>query len=275
MPTKQYAFIYMKIISKLLIILISYYLLGIVGGIIAVLALFLGMGKLRPQATVHFINTVSAQRAFVHATFAILGYLAKADGRVSEREIQVARTLMTQMGLTGTGKQRAIETFNLGKRTDFDLTMALQTLKKATSYAYLRKLFIDIQVQAAYAEGFVDSEKQQLLQNIAAQLGCPPIDFVAIEAAMRGQAGAYTDRRERTAGRGPNTSSIAAAYSELEISPTASELEIKRAYRRLMSQNHPDKLVSKGLPAEMIKMATEKTQRVQKAYQHVKHARGL
>jgi len=50
---------------------------------------------------------------------------------------------------------------------------------------------------------------------------------------------------------------------------------IKKAYRQLMSQHHPDKLVSKGLPDEMIRMATEKTQRIQKAYEMICKERGV
>jgi len=60
------------------------------------------------------------------------------------------------------------------------------------------------------------------------------------------------------------------AYKILGISKGSSEAEVKKAYRRLMSQHHPDKLVAKGLPDEMIKLATEKTQEIRKAYDLVK-----
>ena len=59
-------------------------------------------------------------------------------------------------------------------------------------------------------------------------------------------------------------------YSILGITKTASAAEIKKAYRRLMSQHHPDKLVAKGLPDEMITLATEKTQEIRKAYDLIK-----
>ena len=50
---------------------------------------------------------------------------------------------------------------------------------------------------------------------------------------------------------------------------------MKRAYRRLMSQHHPDKLVAKGLPEEMMKMAAQKTDEIRKAYERVKETRGM
>jgi DnaJ like chaperone protein len=65
------------------------------------------------------------------------------------------------------------------------------------------------------------------------------------------------------------------AYAILGVNKSASEAEIKTAYRRLMSQHHPDKLVSKGLPDEMIKIATEKTQEIRKAYDLIKSKKAI
>ena len=65
------------------------------------------------------------------------------------------------------------------------------------------------------------------------------------------------------------------AYAMLGIDKSASDGELKKTYRRLMSQHHPDKLVAKGLPDEMIKDATEKTQHIKKAYETIKLSRGL
>ena len=61
----------------------------------------------------------------------------------------------------------------------------------------------------------------------------------------------------------------------LNVQPDAGEAEVKRAYRRLMSQHHPDKLVSKGLPEEMVKVATRKTQEIKAAYEKIREARGF
>ena len=65
------------------------------------------------------------------------------------------------------------------------------------------------------------------------------------------------------------------AYAVLGVEKDASDAEVKRAYRRLRSQHHPDKLVSKGLPEEMMKVATQKTYEIRQAYERVREARGL
>jgi len=68
--------------------------------------------------------------------------------------------------------------------------------------------------------------------------------------------------------------SLSDAYELLGVENTAEQNTVKRAYRKLMSQHHPDKLVSKGLPPEMIKIATEKTQHIKAAYELIKASRG-
>jgi len=57
------------------------------------------------------------------------------------------------------------------------------------------------------------------------------------------------------------------AYKVLGVSTQASEKDVKNAYRKLMSQHHPDKLVAKGLPPEMMEVAKQKTQDIQGAYE--------
>jgi len=68
---------------------------------------------------------------------------------------------------------------------------------------------------------------------------------------------------------------LATSYKLLGVTDNSTPQQIKKAYRQLMSQHHPDKLVAKGLPNEMIKLATEKTQRIQKAYEIVCRSRGI
>ena len=63
------------------------------------------------------------------------------------------------------------------------------------------------------------------------------------------------------------------AYAVLGVAPKATDAEVTRAYRRLLSQHHPDKLVSKGLPEEMIKLATEKTHEIRQAHETITRAR--
>lgn len=68
-------------------------------------------------------------------------------------------------------------------------------------------------------------------------------------------------------------SALKAAYRVLGLDENCSDVELKRAYNKLISQHHPDKLVSKGLPEEMMKLATEKTQEIKDAYELIKTIR--
>ncbi|MEP6406474.1 MAG: DnaJ domain-containing protein, partial [Marinobacter sp.] len=83
--------------------------------------------------------------------------------------------------------------------------------------------------------------------------------------AHAGQSGA--------AGQASSASQIDDAYKVLGVSPSASDAEIKKAYRKLMSENHPDKLAGRGLPESMREMAEERTREISHAYDVVKEAR--
>ena len=67
--------------------------------------------------------------------------------------------------------------------------------------------------------------------------------------------------------------SLEDAYETLGVSPNAPDDEVKRAYRRLMNRHHPDKLAARGLPDEMMRAATERTQQIKAAWDTVKTER--
>ena len=134
-------------------------------------------------------------------------------------------------------------------------------------------MFIEIQLQAAYADGTLDPAEQRLLLEICKRLGIPEFAFRRLERMIQAERhyGRGTGGRSGR-GAGPTLND---AYAILNVKTDASDAEVKRAYRRLLSQHHPDKLVSKGLPEEMMKMATQKTHEIRQAYEQVKEARGI
>jgi DnaJ like chaperone protein len=214
------------------------------------------------------------QTAFFTATFSVLGHLAKADGRVSPVEIRLAESLMSQMSLSSEMRQTAIRLFSEGKSDNFPLDeVVVQFRQECHRRQTLIQMFLEIQIQAAYADGHMDQEEERLLLHICTLLNIPEFLFRQLERMVRAQshyAGAGTQPPPSS-----QVVSLEDAYAILSVSADASDKEVKRAYRRLISQHHPDKLVSKGLPEEMMKMAAQKTDEIKKAYEQIKDARGM
>ena len=250
------------------------YLLG--GPLGAVLGAALGhnFDKGIDGGGIAFGNQERAQTAFFTATFSVMGYVCKADGRVSEDEIALARTVMNQMELSAAQRETAIRLFREGKKADFPLEDALGQLKReCANRRNLLRMFVEIQLAAAYADGTLAPAEHRLLLHICDRLGIPRIEFEHLEAMIRAERHA-AGARARGAAR-PSGPSIKEAYAILDVSPDSSDADVKKAYRRLLSQHHPDKLVAKGLPEEMMKLAAQKTHEIRQAYERIAEARGL
>lgn len=217
------------------------------------------------------------QTAFFTATFSVMGNLAKADGRVSRQEIKLAEAIMDEMDLNADMRAAAIRLFSEGKSAGFPLDEVLtQFRKECHGRSTLIRMFIEILLQAAYADGSKDSAEDRLLLHICSRLGVAESEFRRLEQMILAQshyAGGYQSGAGQ-AGAGPAKPSLKDAYAVLGVSAASSDAEVKKAYRRLMSQHHPDKLVSKGLPDEMMKIASQKTHEIKQAYERVKEARG-
>ena len=207
-----------------------------------------------------------AQLAFFAAAFGVMGHIAKADGRVSSEEIRLADSMMDQLGLRGEQRQAARALFNRGKSPGFPLDDVIDQLRsECLRGTNIRRMFMEIQFQAALVDGHLHPSERRLLRRIAERLGLSSAEFVELERMMHSM-----HSRARSNGEGPTLDD---AYDTLGVSPDAPDDEVKRAYRRLMSRHHPDKLAAKGLPEEMMRAATERTQQIKAAWDTVKTAR--
>jgi len=213
------------------------------------------------------------QAAFFTATFTVMGHIAKADGKVTRDEIRMAEAVMSHMGLAADVRESAKRLFSEGKSDNFPLDEVLDQFKKELHRrSTLLQMFLEIQLQAAYADGVLDPAEEKLLAHICNRLGVPLHQLHRLEEMLKagfGQ-GSY-----QTSAKASRTTSLSDAYNILGSNKSASDVEVKKAYRRLMSQHHPDKLVAKGLPEELIKDATEKTQQIKDAYEQIKDSRGM
>jgi len=204
------------------------------------------------------------QAAFFTATFSVMGHVAKADGKVTRDEISAAETIMSQMQLDPQQRKAAKQLFNEGKKAGFPLQDVLVQFRRECHRRHnLEQIFLEIQIATAMADGTLHTAERKIIFGIGATLGFSPADVEHLfslggpqrPAQNRGQA-------------------LEQAYEILGVDSNATDAEVKKAYRRLMSQHHPDKLIAKGLPEEMIRLATEKTQRIKAAYERVKDSRG-
>lgn len=212
------------------------------------------------------------QQAFFTATFTVMGHLAKADGQVTTDEIDMARRVMTQMQLNPEQQKVAINLFNEGKQPDFPLDEALEQFRRECHRRHnLIHMFLEILISTAMADGKMHEAEHQLLLHVATVMG---VSAQAFEQLLR-MVGAQQSYQQyaNDPQQPPSARRLQEAYDILGVDKSASDAEIKKAYRRLMNQHHPDKLVAKGLPEEMMKLATEKTQEIKQAYEDIKQSR--
>ena len=214
----------------------------------------------------------STSDVFFRTTFELMGHVAKSDGRVTEAEIDAARRLMHELRLGPAEISAAIACFRTGKSAQYDASTSVETLREACAMRHdLLRAFMELQLRAALAGNGVSPPARAILIRVAERLGMSGLEFAHMEAVLRAR---YYGRSEQQSRRTPDKP-LAAAYAELEIDAGVTDPEVTKAYRRLMSRHHPDKLVANGLPESMAQVAKEKTQRIQEAYEAIRLARGM
>lgn len=220
-------------------------------------------------------------KAQFDAIFAILGCLAKADGQVSPQEIRQVEGLMSRMNLSEDKRREAITLFNWGKTADFPLDEVVATFRARTQrHKMLIFSFLEILVGAALADGGLHDAETQVLLRVAQGLGIPEAQFRQILSMLTAQANFHQGGGFHQGGAGQQRAprqgpSLAQAYGVLGIDSNVTDAEVKKAYRRLMSRHHPDKLAAQGMSEEMIRVATEKTAKISQAYDIIKESRGF
>ena len=204
------------------------------------------------------------QAAFFSSVFSVMGYIAKVDGKVSKSEILLAQQVMQHMQLSEDMQKAAKELFNQGKQKDFNLDEVLEQFRtECHRRTHLVRMFLEIQIQASYADGVFDDKEYKALKYIAQKLRFPIHELERLIQQFSVASGKSSKL------------TIDDAYVILGADKSLTDKELKRAYRRLLAQHHPDKLVAKGLPDEMIKLANDKTQEIISAYELIKKHRGM
>ena len=229
------------------------------------------LGSAAGVALRHFVigNLQVAQSQLLDSTFAVMGAICKADNVVTRDEINAVEQMFGMLKLQDEQRQQARAAFDRGKQADFDLDAAVdQFAQLSRRRSPLIQLFLQLQCMAVAADGRVHPAEHAMLVRIARRLGLHEADVSQLEALLRAATGGPS-----ATGGPPTEDRLADAYTALGITAAASPAEIKRAYRKLISKNHPDKLASRGLPDSMRPVAEERSREINSAYDLVKAAR--
>ncbi|PCJ22854.1 MAG: co-chaperone DjlA [SAR86 cluster bacterium] len=199
--------------------------------------------------------------AFTMAMFMVMGRLAKMDGRVTEDEIQYANGIMKLMGLNSESRTQAIGFYEYGKHPGAEIFNSVGMMVKAIDQrSALAKLFMQIQCRAACLKGELRLKDKMLLRDVAEKLGYNKAEFQSMCSEEKVQSPAKPIKAR---------SFLQNAYRVLQLEPSVADGEIRRAYLRMMSRNHPDKLASNNLSEESLRQAQEDSMAIRSAYETV------
>jgi DnaJ like chaperone protein len=194
--------------------------------------------------------------------FVLLGRLAKHDGRVVEQHIQQARVEMRRMDMSEPAQRRAIAAFNRGKEGGDKLRGHLRRLASQPRAAegVLRACW-----RMAWANGRASSGERALIVSWGKWLGWSTAQVDALGAEHE------TPRKPL----GNSSADYQRALALLGVQADSEPAHIKRAYRRLLSRHHPDKIAGSGASPLQVRDATDRTQDLHRAYKVVRARRGF
>ena len=211
--------------------------------------------------------------AFFRALFCTLGQISKVDGRVTKAEIAAAEDLMRRLQLNETERRQAIHFFQQGKDPEFDLHGTLQAFAKHSKLRYeLRIMFMELLLEAAVSDGKLSVGEDAILERVRIVLKIPINVFIAMLRARQVESEPKSHNYTRARNQGQ---SLSQAYAALGLKADATAQEVKSAYRKLVSQYHPDKLMSQGLPEEVMDMAKRRVREINTAYDKIKASKAI
>ncbi|MGA8147024.1 MAG: co-chaperone DjlA [Gallionellaceae bacterium] len=255
---------------KLIGIFAGYYFFGLFG---ALLGLFIGsfFDRVRVYGSggANPLSNALRQAVFLETVFISMGKLAKADGHVSQDEITHVEQFMQKLNMTAEHRQQAMALFKRGADPAFDIEPTCKRFMAVCGHTkHLKQVLLVYLIVMALADGHFHPAEEALLADIAARLGYGQAEFKQLMDMVLNQT-------HFAGGQVITPSALDDAYKALAVTKDSTDAEIKRAWRKLMSQYHPDKLIGQGMPEDMIAMATEQAKEIQVAYDLVKKSRGI
>jgi DnaJ like chaperone protein len=235
---------------------------GKIGGAAAGLALGGPIGALIGAVAGHMmfdrgkqaVSPQQAQLAFTIGVIALAAKMAKADGVVTDDEVRAFRQVFTVPDEEAANVAAVFELAN--RSVEGYAAYARQLHDLFADSPDILEDVLDGLFFIAKADGAVHARELEYLENVASIFGFSETDFVRIRARH-----VQPDRED--------------PYVILGIERSAGDDEVKRAYRKLVAEHHPDRAISRGLPEEFVKIATEKLAKINGAYDQIERERGL
>lgn len=192
----------------------------------------------------------------------LIAVVMKADGKVVKSELNHVKKFL----LMNFGERQATDLLHVLRDLmgrDYSVYDVCRQIRENTDYATRMHLF-DFLYSVAVVDNYCSPEEEAVLKTIASQLRISSYDYISIH-------------ERHTAGRASSSSSSAKSvknpYSVLGIVDTATNEEVKKAYRRLAMKFHPDKV--EGLGDEVKKNAEQQFREINEAYETIKNQRGI
>ena len=190
---------------------------------------------------------------FKMSLLVLMACIMKADGRVDKSELAVVKKFL----ITNFGEQGALDALQILKSLlDQNIDESEVAMQISQNLNYSSKLeLLHLLFNIAYADGEVVASELATIQRISTIFRIDRLDFESVKAP-------YMKLVDRDW-----------AYKSLEIEPTATNEEIKKAYRNMAKKYHPDKVMDLG--EDVKKSATEKFRSINEAYENLKTQRGM
>lgn len=202
-------------------------------------------------------NHAQNQLTFFVATFSMLAKLAQSDGQITQAEIKsIERFMAEDLGLDPQSRKVARDIFLLAGNTPESFQdYAVQFYDQFHGEPRLLEMMIDIMIRVSLADGNLSASEEMLIVSAVKIFQIPHGTYQKLRAG-------YINPIEKY-------------YAVLGCRASDSDEHIKSQYRRLVSEYHPDKIASKGLPEAFIQFANEKFREIQEAYESIKSERHL
>ena len=216
-------------------------------------------GRPGPGYGARAVDPMQMQQAFMTAVISLAAKVAKADGSVSPEEVRsFDNFLRHQLSMPASERRIAARIFNQARDSDIPAEDFARQIRALLGHQTHRmRDIISLLAQVAMADGRLQPAEEKLIRSIAGELGLGSREY---DEAMAMFA---------------PTATIGAAYATLGVDPAATDVQVKKAYRKLAKEYHPDVLASKGLSDDFRKFAENKMKAINAAWAEVELARGL